>query len=503
MPILKTFIRHHWDALLASLTACCFLYYFTRHSGIGISPDSVVYLSTAENILQHFSFTDFTGLPLVIFPIGYPLFLAKLAFLFGKAPVTLLPVANGLLLTGVLIMTSSLIRDVSKHNSLYKPLILSLLACSPALLEIYSMAWSETLFLFLMLLFALSFRKYLQTPRLFPLIVAALVAAAAFITRYAGVCLLLTGGILLLFDGALPRITKIRHLILFSFLAASQGVLNLVRNSLVSGNSTGVREKALRSFADTLYQAGSVLADWFPFLKGHATLSAGILVCFLIGCLLGFFYAAWQQDTYPTSHTILSCFALVYLLFLLTLASISRFEDISNRLLSPVYIPLLVLSTSWLPALVKRSGTVWKLLLIPAALFLYGSIQYQQYRLNADAWEGIKDAGIPGYAEDSWTQSPTIQYIKQHRNQFSGTVYANANDAVFYLTGIKAFSLPHKEIDSEKTTFLQQPQFYLIWLTDGANEDLLSLPLIQQQRPLDTLASFADGAIYHYNIAHK
>ncbi len=498
MPILKTFLRHHWDALLASLITGCFLYFFTRHSGIGISPDSVVYLSTAENILQHFSFTDFTGLPLVIFPIGYPFFLAKISFFTGQAPATILPVINGLLLTGVLIMTSSLIRNVATDNRIYKLAILSLLACSPALLEIYSMAWSETVFIFLIMLFAVCFRYYLQSHGLFRLMLVATIAAMAFITRYAGVCLLLTGGILLFFDGALPQLTKIKHLFLFSLTAASLGVLNLVRNILLSGNSTGVREKALRSFTDTLYQAGSVLADWFPFLKGHSTLSAGLLVCFLIGCLLGFFYAVWQRHCYPSSNTILSCFVLVYILFLLTIASISRFEDISSRLLSPVYIPLLLLSTNWLPPLVKKVSVSWKWLLVLLLVFLYGSIQYHQYRLNAEAWEGIKDAGIPGYAEDSWTQSATIQYIKQHPSQLTGKVYANTNDAVYYLTGIKALPLPHKEIDKEKNAFLQSEPAYLFWLNDGENDDLVGLPFVQQYKPLDTLALFSDGGIYRF-----
>jgi hypothetical protein len=55
------FISKHWDALIASIVASAFIYFFTRHSGIGISPDSVNYESAATNIRDHFSFTDFNG----------------------------------------------------------------------------------------------------------------------------------------------------------------------------------------------------------------------------------------------------------------------------------------------------------------------------------------------------------------------------------------------------------------------------------------------------------
>ncbi|MGL1797806.1 hypothetical protein ACSTIM_23480, partial [Vibrio parahaemolyticus] len=48
------------DAWLTSTLASFLIFLFTRHSGIGLSPDSIAYLSTAEHIAQSFSFTDFS-----------------------------------------------------------------------------------------------------------------------------------------------------------------------------------------------------------------------------------------------------------------------------------------------------------------------------------------------------------------------------------------------------------------------------------------------------------
>ena len=65
------------------------------------------------------------------------------------------------------------------------------------------MLWSETLFILLSLLFFVAFTKYLNSHTLRSLMGAAVIAAFAFVTRYAGITLLLTGGFLLLFDGRL------------------------------------------------------------------------------------------------------------------------------------------------------------------------------------------------------------------------------------------------------------------------------------------------------------
>ncbi len=502
---INTLLSKHWDALLASFTAGCFLYYFTRHSGIGISPDSVSYLSTAEHILRNFSFTDFRDMPLVIFPIGYPLFLAKIGFFTGLSPEAFLPWVNALLLIGVLFMTSFLIQDYLPKARIYKAAILAILACSPGLLEVYSMAWSETVFLFLSLLFITCIRFYQFNRNTGRLLLVALVAAVAFLIRYAGICMVITGIAILLFDEAIQTLPKARQILLFTLIACTPVSLNLIRNHLLAGESTGVREKALRSVMNNLQQSAAVLGDWLPFLKGHATLSVCLLLAIVTLGMAVFIYGILQQQYYHSSKTILGCFLVVYFGFLISIASISRFEDISNRLLSPVYIPLLLIGSSWLPAFYRRSWGFKKILITAGSMLLFGGFLYNHYQQNAAAWEGIKDAGIPGYTEDSWTQSVTIRYINQNKTLFGDTVYSDAEDAVYYLTGLKALPLPHKEIEKEKTTFLQTHQFYLFWLSDGENQDLVGLPFIQQHKQMVSEQIFPDGKLYYFrdSLLHK
>lgn len=497
-PSISKFFVNHWDALLASAAACAFIYFFTRHSGIGISPDSVSYISTATNIREHFSFTDFNGLPMVDFPLGYPSFLALSILLTGLTPLQTVPVINAFLFCGVIILTSVIIQGYGQKSSFYKIFFLAVLACSPCLLEVYSMLWSETLFLFLVLLFVVAVRNYFRTHGTGRLLLMALIVSVACVTRYAGITLLATGGFLLLFDGGLATRKKIKHILLFAGIGSLLVAVNMIRNSRAAGHITGVREKALRGLVENLNQVGAVLADWLPFIKGHETLATVVFILILLLGIWHLFYRTLQQPFYQTYETIIACFFVVYASFILAVSTISRFEDLSSRLLSPMYIPLLLVSSSWMVTALHRSIRIKKMVLLIVFLAFYSGFQYNQYHLNAEAWEGIKDAGMPGYSEDPWVQSPTMAFIKKNKSDFTGPVYANANDAVYFLTGTHALPLPHKEIQSEINVFLQKPSFRLVWLYDGTNNDLVGLDFIKQHWKLISVETMEDGEVYYF-----
>ncbi len=492
------FFEKHWDALLAMISANIFIYLFTRHSGIGISPDSVSYYTAAENIRNHFSFTDFTGLPLIDFPLGYPFFLAACSFVTTISPLAIAPVVNAILFCGVMLFTSIILNGYKKNSRFYKVLLLSILACSPFLLEVYSMLWSETLFIFLSLLFCICVRYYFLSHSYTRLALLSMVTALAFNTRYAGISLVLAGGMLIFFDGGLPIGRKIKHLLYFGNIACSLVFFNLIHNHYVSASLTGVREKALRSVADNIVQVSNVIAEWLPFLKGYTTVAVIIFLVIFTVAIIVVIFRVMQQQYYCSYETIIASFFITYTLFIISVASISRFEDLSNRLLSPVYIPLLLIATSWVPMVMQRSVRIKKNLMLVIALFLYGGIQYHQYQLNAEAWEGIKDAGIPGYSEDSWQTSPTIHFVRQHKKELAPVVYSDAYDAVYFLTRLHAYALPHKEIQKEIDLLLQQPDFSVIWLNDGFNADLIDIDFIKQHKKLVSVKALDDGAIYRF-----
>jgi hypothetical protein len=492
-------INKHWDAIIASMVACIFIYLFTRMSGIGISPDSVNYESAASNIRNHFSFTDFNGRPLVDFPLGYPSFLAFISWITGVSVLHIAPVVNCFLISGVIFLTSIIIDSHQHKSKIYKIAILSLIACSPGLLEIYSMLWSETFFLFLTLLFIVSLKNYFNSYRTTSLLLAALVVAIAFVTRYAGITLLGTGFFMIFFNGKIPRRKKIKHLSLFTATGISLVAINLFRNQQAAGHTTGVREKALRTVSDNFQQAGSVISEWLPFLRGHGSIGTLIFISILVIGVSILFYHLLQQQYFTFTETIVACYFVVYAVFIITIASISRFEDLSGRLLSPLYIPMLLLGTGWIVRFMKRAAQLKRTVLACIIFVVFAGFHYHHYRLNAEAWEGIKDSGMPGYAEGSWRGSAAVAMVRANKNKITSPVYANANDAVYFLTGIHAMALPHKEIQKEIDAFLQHPSFYVIWFVDGDNPDLISLDFIKQHKKLISVTEAENGALYFFS----
>lgn len=495
---LSAFVSKHWDALIASVVASAFIYFYTRHSGIGVSPDSVNYESAATNIRDHFSFTDFNGLPLVDFPLGYPSFLALISRITGAPVLQIVSVLNCILFSGVIILTSIIISSYQRTSRVYKACILSLLACSPCLLEVYSMLWSETFFIFLILLFVVALHNYFRTHRTSDLILTASIVAIAFVTRYAGITLLGAGLFLVFFNGELAIAKKIKHLILFTLTGSSLVIINLVRNSRAAGHITGVREKALRTLSDNLHQIGTTVSEWLPFLRGHETLAAAVFLLILLAGVCILIYRLLQQQYFASYETIITCFFVVYAFFIILIATISRFEELTSRLLSPLYIPMLLTGSSWVIGVLQRSYRAKRVVIALVFLMVFASFHYHHYQLNAEAWEGIKDAGVPGYTEDSWTQSPAVNYVKKNKASFTPPVYANANDAAYFLAGVHAMALPHKEIQQEIDVFLQHPSFYLIWFTDGENADLVSLDFIKQHKKQVSMEEMEGGAVYFF-----
>lgn len=493
----KTF-THYWDAFIASVLVFVLISFFTQHSGIGISPDSVQYLSAANHMVERFSFTDFNNEPFVLFPLGYPVFLAFTKIVFPFTINAYLPILNALIFSAILFCCSTILRAAKINNGFARLLILLLLVCSPALLEVYTMLWSETLFILISLFFVLVAKRYVHQSSISSLLLLACIAAIGFSVRYVGIVFILTGAVLILFNPCLRFKQKLLHGLLMGIIGSSLAILNLVRNSIVSGTYTGVRERAIRGFGDNLQDIGAVIIYWFPIPEAQQQLAIVLMFLFLLMSFILVVYHCIQAQYYNRYSTIIALFLLVYSFFMLITASISRFETLSSRLMSPIFIPIILLSSLLVNRLMIGKIKTVRVFIVLTFLGLYGFVQNHQYHMNADTWEGVSVAGIPGYSEDQWTKSPMVAFIKKDLTKYQPKVFANANDALYYLTGINTVALPHKEISEEIEQFNTSEHFYLIWFFYGENDDLIDLAFILQQKKPIASWQFKDGIIYRF-----
>jgi hypothetical protein len=500
----SVFLSGDLDAIPVAIAGFFLIQALCAYGGIGITPDSVVYISTAQQIHDHGAINDFTNMPMMDFPAFYPIFLCGLLFLTGHSVMAFGPLLNGLLFALLIFGCGWMMQRFSKASRGYTFLLLLFILGSPCLLEIYSMIWSETLFLVLTLLFMIGCHQYFRTHAFRWLLFIGGIAGLAGVTRYAGISLAGMGGLLMLCDGRLRwGRKKVGHMALFGVLSISFLTLNLYRNWRVTQTLTGYREKGVTSLALNVHDFGSVLCDWFPFLGNRYEAATAVAIFFILLITGIFVYRLVRKTGFFSYDTIGLTYFIVYTAFILFSSTVSRFQQLDSRLLSPLFLPWLWGSTCWIPGALRRSPPRWKkagivIGLVAAACFINGEIQ--TFR---DNWSGIHDAGIPGYTENTWRRSETMAFVRAHKDSLSnipklGTLYSDAFEGLWFLAGAKSDLLPHKDNPEDIRYMLKEARFTVIWFDDAVNDDLISIDFLRSHKPLAREMHFSDGAIYFF-----
>jgi len=568
------------DSFIAACIGFYVIYLYTAYSGVGISPDSIMYASTATNIQGHFSLLTFNKTPITFFPVFYPFFLGMVQLITGADPIKAGAMINASLFAGVIFTSGWIMSKFLEHNSFfgwdnfrkhkfvrggriliplaillvadflaalrlggkveipdnlvwlgnsiffkqppfawytwfiilltielvviavsssYKRLILAAIILSPGLLEIYTYLWSETLFILEILFFIIAYWRYMQTHTLKSLLWVAVITAIACITRYVGITIIGAGGIMLLLDDQLPWWKKkVGHIFFYGLISISLLVTNLIINSKATGLSTGTREPSITPFKDNLYYIGTVIVDWGALgSKAYplAILIASIVLLALIGVLL------WKafKGKINSYENIVIAFTIVYGLFILIWASIQRFERINSRLLSPMFIPLLIACTCWVPDVLRLLKSKAKYVLAGLAVVLMLAFEYATYQSDWQRYDDENDYGVPGYSDDDWNKSEFVAYLKQHKNIYKPGVpiFSDANEAVYLFTGTSSELIPHKFFRKDVQKFYAHKQFYLIWFDNLYNPELVNLPDILKNTKLVKIGAAKEGEIYY------
>ena len=105
------------------------------------------------------------------------------------------------------------------------------------------------------------------------------------------------------------------------------------------------------------------------------------------------------------------------ILFILITATISRFERINSRLLSPVIIPLILSCTCWILEIIKNSKRLIKYAIVTTSIILMLIFSYSIYQIDWQRYDDEKDYGVPGYSDDDWNKSEFVSYLKNNKKK--------------------------------------------------------------------------------------
>jgi hypothetical protein len=129
----------------------------------------------------------------------------------------------------------------------------------------------------------------------------------------------------------------------------------------------------------------------------------------------------------------------------------------------------------------------------------------RQLAADWEYYDGVKDAGIPGYQEDPFVHSEIVQFLEKNKKNFNPRfpIYSNAGDAVYFVTGLPALQLPIIDFPSKVEAYYKgyddRRGEYLVWFQNEENLQMPDLNSILKNKNMILLRQLSDGAVYVSN----
>ena len=312
-----------------------------------LSPDSTNYLKLAQNLLEGNGYYvvayGITGQDRELFaawPIGYPTLIFIVAKLTGLSVFWSSKFLN-IIFIGIIL---GIFRNLFQYNAYVYGLILFF----SAYIEIFSFAWSETIFIVALVWFTTSVYLFIVNPKRISLLYFSIMVASLllFMSRYIGAFSFGLIGLLGLYYGVIKK-DKSKSFVLISIAVINMGImiLYLYHNYTETGFPTGVKriptsETNLQLFYFLL--KGIVSEALIPI---QVMSRNGILVFFIQFSIIGLLLWRYRNHILQASSTtnqklvtlslVFVMIGLVYLFFIILIGWVRWVGEYDYRHLGP------------------------------------------------------------------------------------------------------------------------------------------------------------------------
>ncbi|MHB1391437.1 MAG: ArnT family glycosyltransferase [Thermoleophilia bacterium] len=476
----------------------------TREYGAGLNSDSIGYISVARSLLSGDGFTLYNGDPFIMWPPLYPVLLAFFSLISHTDAFPVARILNAVFFGAAIYAGGWLAFRCFSSRALAFAAIVAVLLSPPAF-GVSTMVWSEMPFICLVMLSLVFSVLYLEKKEYAYLALLAISVSLAAMTRYIGITLIIWGALIIVAFQRVSLKRKVAQLVFFLTVSVLPVGLWMLRNHAVSGTFMGPRYSTIFTLHQNIARAFDAFLGWYA--PAWAIDHRGLLLLTAVAMLL--ILGSDARDTWRLIKLkavpigSIALFVLIYTLFLIISASMTAFDLIGGRLLTPVYLPLTLLvifviqvalrsDRRYLPTRIFNTAMIFGVFLW--LLFPLVSMQSQ--------------AGLE-YNGDAWRGSQTIQYLL-HDGAFVSDypIYSNAPEAVYMLADMKAKNSPArlKHFYSTETALPltavrdQWPpgdRAYLIWfIYPDARGFLYSINDLAEIVNLEPIAQFDDGVVF-------
>jgi hypothetical protein len=437
--------RWSWDWGLptaAAASACVLVVAVTAHHGLSLSPDSAVYLSSADHLLEGDGLTSYSGHKFAVFPPGFPAVAAAIGRALSVDVAAAARILNVLCVVAIVAAACVLLRrHVESHR--LQLVAAAIFASASPLMDVATHAWSEPLFIALALLGILAIEELVEQPTR-PASLAAVVALvwSAFLVRYIGVTLALSavGSLLIASRGTRSTGARLAAASVTGALLVAVPAAWVVRNLAVTGTAFGGRATPEVAMTEQLRRTADEIVSWvFPrYLPAELRL-AGISLVIAAGVGLAVVAQKSRKDVRPPRPSMapLALFALGYLVLLEVSAARTRIDPLGARLLSPLFVPTVVLGVALLDRALRTDLQSRRVVTNVLTLAL---VCWSVLSVVAGGKHATALAAGDGYSSAAWRSSALALHLR--RSPPIGTLFSNRPDAVWATTRLDARCLP-------------------------------------------------------------
>lgn len=458
----------------------------THRDGPGISPDSATYLSAADRFVESLRFEGYvSGDTVSAFAPLYPLLLTPGEVL--GAPVLGARIVGALafgLLAAVAAMGAA---RISGRARVPPALAGAAVLLAAPVVEVASFAWSDVPFALVVSAFLLT-TSGIGTHR-HSVAAAGTLAAVAILLRYPGVTVLPVGIAAVLLWGK----SRSRDAAIFLAAASIPPTLWVMRNELASSTLAGQRHSAADGWEAALEDTARTLGGWFvPDAPRYGALLALALVIVASVSAL--------QRRLAKLEILSAVFVSAYVVTLVVSEATVALDPVDDRLLVPVFVPLI-----WLVV-----GTAKRLGSMPASRVSLGLATLGcAAALAAWAWMEVSryPALIDSVSSASLTRLPAWTPEDERRaRSISDQLYTNAPDVIFLRTGTRAMFSPHKsayrsndpvdELGTLTRVLAAERDGVLVWFEDVHRATLFTPFELSSRVGLERVTSTESATMY-------